>query len=1599
MGLFGFNSGLASNNKKQTSNNIKKPTVETVKNNSNPIPTLINSAKEGNAQSAIELNKIFVTGKYGEKNLHKAFFWARYAADLDNAWGTYLTGYCMENGQGTMPDKKQAWAFYEKAMRLGCKEAVERYNSLCDELVVYLDNEEGLSAADYLNRSTEKSREKDFVGAFNDLLTAASIGNNTDAMNILGLAYRQGNGVDKDYYLAAYWMKKAADNGNVFAAYNLAGMYASARGVCLDYAEASRLYQLAASKGHTIAHRYFGKLNELLNADKTTISNLAAKACRVVDGKYDRDMFAYYHMLGVKKGSIQDNRYLALNYCRGYGVERNYVEALYYFGRRLLFGKDAISALHIAIMLHYGMGGLCNPTISDQYYKLAIQQSDSPEKYTKFNNVEQYIQDQINKNEMTLYLEGKYVFPNLYKAIENMKEAAQQGKNDAKVELAVLYAMGWNVLMDCDKAMEYIDSIEPKIDKNGINYVEVYREGILRQIIRNRNSNIVDSFEDDDYESAARDMMKLGFTKAARGFLNHISKHNPAFNVDEAFDEMCTLYGIGNVEKPQIQEQPAESEIGSLGKLDSLKSLFSNERIATLLNEARQGNVSAMKQLSDNFASGNGTVVNEKIAYFFSRLALDYGDYASACTIASMYENGKGVRQDMQKAFAYYQYASNHSVPGAYDKMQIPLNTFDIVDRDNLGMSAEQLYENALDEDDLFVAARFFRKAATLDHVDSMVQLAQLYLEGSGVQKNYPIAFYWLDRAATIGSAEAIYFIASLYEKGDGLILDPQRALELFVKLYEADRYSQTDRKRLLESRINGNIEDIVKTAESLAATEPFGYGPSLSNILYRWAAYNNNAKACFELAKLYEDRKDRGIELIDAIYYMGKALFLNYEKENEAYTILEDLIGQNNLVPTPKIDLRRAVNEVNEVKASENEYINRRDGLLRAIYNLHHYTAYEKLSYEQLLYEASLAYTEEFFEFVELCEEYATQYYPGHPWSQDWADRKKECDQMMTYYDSNMYDNNIEFESEYIKMLGGEEVSLLAAEYTDDSVEVGELQSRIDDNLPENLDAYFEGMVGMDKVKEELDRIYQSVKMQILRNQIRVQNGEEPIVDEKGYNFLLLGNPGTGKTTVARIIAQILYDIKIRTSNSFLEVERSGMISDHIGGTEERMRDILSKINGGTLFIDEAYSLYREDSDNDFGQAAIDVLMKDMEDHRDSYSVIMAGYRNPMMNMIRNSNSGFSSRFAYIIDLPDYEEDALIEMAHIHIEKNGMKAVEGVDDAIRKCIAHDKIDETFGNARYIRELVNRAIENQSQRLCVEKVTNQNELFELKPSDFWQGEMDEKNISDYLEELNSLIGLGKVKEEVNSLINQIVVQKEMEKRSLNLSGDFGTLHMAFKGNPGTGKTTVARIIGKLYTKLGVLKRDDIFVECSRADLVGSHMGETAIKTRKVVQSALGGILFIDEAYSLVQDSRDSFGLEAVSELVTQIENNRNNLLVILAGYNQDIDDFLKNNPGLRSRVPVDLTFDDYNLIELNEIALDMLKKKGLKIDEKGEEALRGALLRESLMKDFGNARGVRNLIDKIARNQNVRMAGLLSSNSQVTDDELLTVIAEDIEKK
>ena len=548
-------------------------------------------------------------------------------------------------------------------------------------------------------------------------------------------------------------------------------------------------------------------------------------------------------------------------------------------------------------------------------------------------------------------------------------------------------------------------------------------------------------------------------------------------------------------------------------------------------------------------------------------------------------------------------------------------------------------------------------------------------------------------------------------------------------------------------------------------------------------------------------------------------------------------------------------------------------------------------------------------------------------------------------------------------------------------------------EDLPENLDSYFEGIIGLGAVRKQLETIYQSVKIKLLRNQVLIDRGETPVDTGEGYNFVLLGNPGTGKTMVAKIIAQILYDIGIRTSDAFVEVDRSKLVSDHYGGTEKKVREYLDDTGSGTLFIDEAHTLFREDSDNDFGQEAIDTLLKEMEDRRGEFSVIMAGYKAPMMNMMKNANSGFASRFTYIIELPDYTEAELLEIAHTLIEQKKYVADEGVDGAIIKCINRDRIDDTFGNARYIRELVEKAIRNMAVRLNTAGDIDEGMLFLLKPEDFWDGEPDE-SAQTYLAELNSLVGLPAVKKEVQTLTNRITVQTEMEKRGLKSRNDFGTLHMAFKGNPGTGKTTVARIIGKLYASLGILKRKDVFVECSRATLVGQYQGSTAINVKKAVENAMGGILFIDEAYSLVKGEGDTFGKEAVDTLVAEMENHRNNLIVIFAGYSRDLDEFFKNNQGLKSRVPIELVFEDYTEEELYEIACKMIAANNYNLNEASGLRLKELLMKESFRSDFGNARGVRNVVESCIRNQNDRIAASLGNPDAVVTDEMLTVIEE-----
>ena len=268
----------------------------------------------------------------------------------------------------------------------------------------------------------------------------------------------------------------------------------------------------------------------------------------------------------------------------------------------------------------------------------------------------------------------------------------------------------------------------------------------------------------------------------------------------------------------------------------------------------------------------------------------------------------------------------------------------------------------------------------------------------------------------------------------------------------------------------------------------------------------------------------------------------------------------------------------------------------------------------------------------------------------------------------------------------------------------------------------------------------------------------------------------------------------------------------------------------------------------------------------------------------------------------------------------------------------------------------------------------------------------EKSLSQLLEELNSLVGLSNVKKKVNDLIAYHHVRMLREQAGLKSQGT--TLHLAFTGNPGTGKTTVARIIGHIYKQLGLLSKGQ-FVEVSRTDLIAGYQGQTALKVKAVIESAKGGVLFIDEAYSLTEnDHSDSYGRECLTELTKALEDYRDDLVVIVAGYTEPMKQFFESNPGLKSRFNTFIEFDDYSASELFGIFMKMCKDNHYSISSTGSARLQ-QMFDEALRNktnEFANGRFVRNTYEDLVMNHAGRVNRILHPSRQ----DLMEIKAEDI---
>lgn len=565
--------------------------------------------------------------------------------------------------------------------------------------------------------------------------------------------------------------------------------------------------------------------------------------------------------------------------------------------------------------------------------------------------------------------------------------------------------------------------------------------------------------------------------------------------------------------------------------------------------------------------------------------------------------------------------------------------------------------------------------------------------------------------------------------------------------------------------------------------------------------------------------------------------------------------------------------------------------------------------------------------------------------------------------------------------------------------IEAKDLEVQVEERSLEELLDELNGLTGLASVKERVRKLAAQAKI----------NQEARRAGMRGTDFgtlhmIFTGNAGTGKTTVARIIGGIYRALGILPQgDKLVECGRSDLIGQYQGQTAPKVRTKVAEAIGGVLFIDEAYALCRDTLDT-FGQEAVDTLVAEIENHRTGLMVILAGYPEDMDRFLEK-NSGLSSRFPNRLEFADYTQEEMEQIFLGMLSAKEKCLANGCEELLRDYIASNRSNKGFGNARGIRNLRDQLIETQSLRLSEEmtgtSVFSPDAYKTITYEDLNKviagNAVKKKGLQDWLDELNGLTGLASVKEQVQQKSKAVLAQKKMAELHLGSSGDFGTLHMVFRGNAGTGKTTVARILGGIYNALGLLPSGDIFVECTRRDLVGEYQGHTAMKVKRVTDSALGGVLFIDEAYALCRGSQDSFGREAVDALIADMENHRKELMVILAGYSEDMDRFLAQNQGMASRVPTTLTFEDYTQEEMLQIFQGIVTKKGFTLPSDGVELARRLITEQSRVRGFGNARGVRNLAERMLDVHNARIGDILGEGGLLTEEEFITITPEDFQ--
>lgn len=531
--------------------------------------------------------------------------------------------------------------------------------------------------------------------------------------------------------------------------------------------------------------------------------------------------------------------------------------------------------------------------------------------------------------------------------------------------------------------------------------------------------------------------------------------------------------------------------------------------------------------------------------------------------------------------------------------------------------------------------------------------------------------------------------------------------------------------------------------------------------------------------------------------------------------------------------------------------------------------------------------------------------------------------------------------------------------------------------NIKIDIEDELKGIIGLENVKNIIREQYNI----LLARELRRKNGFE-VKDAQSLNMIFTGNPGTGKTMAARLIGKLFKEFGILKEEKVVEVDRSMLVGQYQGATAKKTREVFKSALGGVLIIDEAYSLYNGEMDES-GMEAINTIVKLIEDYRNEVVVILTGYKKEM-NDFMETNMGIKSRFSFYIEFNDYNLEELKKIFSKMIEERGFLLEKDLDEFLNKRIEEMLLrsDRASGNGRMIRNLVEDVIRKQSLRIIKEEKSEKLNL--IIKEDIEENRVIHKtNLKD---ELERIVGKKEIKEFLTLLDARLSMNNE--RRKLGIFVDQSLNNMVFKGGVGTGKGMIAKTVSTLFYNNRILKTRNI-VEVTRGDLVASYVGQTAIKARKKIKEAVGGVLYIDDAQNLLNISEGDFAAEAINEIVNGIDSYGDNILIILSGESDGVEELLDSNIHLKARFKHTIEFKNYSLEELTDILLGKLENGGYTLDLITLEKIKEYLEDKNTL---NNGRYIEEVYEKIQMN----MAKRLYKKKNLTREDLVCIKEEDI---